>query len=237
MADETIQALAFLHREPLLRVQSLAAFRRGTARILGQHQEGLLVHDRYSGLHFLSADSEQAVQALLPLLPEVQVLVSDYAPMDAFIMKQRGYRGRLACINAVYQNMAPIPTDSRLQLQPLPLHMAEMVAALNDTHDQQEIEGFIRQERLLGGYLGDVLVGFAGWHEDDSLGMLHVFEEHRRQGHAQALVALMVNQSLAKGYLPFGQVAADNHASLALQQKMGLTLSDKTVSWLFNEEE
>jgi GNAT superfamily N-acetyltransferase len=111
------------------------------------------------------------------------------------------------------------------------------VAALNDTHDQQEIESFIRQGRLLGGYLGDRLVGFAGWHEDDSLGMLHVFAEHRRQGHAQALVALMVNQSLAKGYLPFGQVAADNHASLALQQKMGLTLSDKTVSWLFNEEE
>lgn len=230
-------ALAFLNREPLLRVQSLAAFQRGTAKILAQHDEGLLILDEYSGLHFLGADSEKAVKALLPLLPEARVLVSDYPPMDPYIMQVRGYRHRLACVNAVYIKQEPLPVDSRLCLQPLPLAMAPVVEQLNDTHYLAEIEDFIRRGRLLGGTLGEQIVGFVGWHEDDSLGMLHVFEEHRRQGHAQALVALIINKSLEQGILPFGQVAADNHASLALQRKMGLSLSDKTVSWLFNEEE
>lgn len=231
------KALALLNREPLLRVQTLAAFRRGTAKILAQHDEGLLVHDQYSGLHFLSADSGEAVQALLPRLPRVGVVVSDYPQLDAHIMQARGYRGRLVCINAVYQKTGPISVDSPVRLGALPLHMANQIAALNHTHDKEEIAGFISRKRLLGGYVGETLVGFVGWHEDDSLGMLHVFEEHRRQGHARALVALIVNKSLALGILPFGQVAADNHASLALQKKMGLTLSEKTVSWLFNEEE
>ena len=42
----------------------------------------------------------------------------------------------------------------------------------------------------------------------------------------------MINQELARGRIPFGQVVTDNAPSLALQRSLGMTLSEGTLYWL-----
>ena len=86
---------------------------------------------------------------------------------------------------------------------------------------------------LLGGFVGDTLVGFIGWHPEGDMGLLHVFEAYRRQGFAYAMEALQINLMLKRGELPRGQVIRGNEASLALQVKLGFTVADSTVSWMF----
>lgn len=230
-------ALAFLQQDSLLRIQSLEALRKGTAQIIAQVADGLLLTDTACRLNYLNADSGQAVKALLAQLGPVPVLVSDLASMDGYIMDRMGYKGREVCYNAVYTQKEPLPVPAPLQLGPLLPEQAPLIIPLVHTHDPDETLQFMREGRLLGGYLGEELVGFVGWHEEGSLGMLHVFAQHRRRGFAQALEALIINRTLEMGAVPYGQVIEDNLPSLALQAKMGLELSSKTVSWLFSEEE
>lgn len=76
------------------------------------------------------------------------------------------------------------------------------------------------------------LAGFAGVHQEGSLGMLEVYEEYRGQGIGRALEAFMVNLHLSMGYTPYGMVAADNHVSLRLQKKAGLCISKEKIYWV-----
>lgn len=238
MQDEFAQALLFLNRQPLLRVQALESIKRGSARMVGQHTDGLLIYERRGQLHFLCADTEEAVRTLLPLLPPgTDVLINDLVTMDEYIMAQLGFTGRTLCTNVVYLKREPVPIQTDISLRPLPLSAAGLVSAHYHLHGPEEIKDFINRGLLLGGYLGDTLAGFIGWHEEGDMGMLHVFEAHRRKGYAFAMEALQINLMLARGELPRGQVIAGNEASMALQMKLGFTLADKPVSWLFKEGE
>jgi len=237
MWDERNPDCNFLNRKPLLRVHALTCLRRGSADIIARHPDGLLLFERVGQVHFLCADTKDAVRALLKMMPQVPVMVSDLHEMDEWIMKERGFTGRTVCTNVVYLKREPVQIDTELALRPLPPEAAKTVSALYSLHDPDTIEGFIAEGRLLGGYLKDELVGFTGWHEEGAMGMLHVFEPYRRKGYAYAMEALQINLTLARGELPHGQVIQGNGASLALQKKLGFTAAEGTVSWLFSDRE
>ncbi len=236
MLEETRKARAFLEREPLLRVQALEAFRRGSAEVLACRTDGALLFDRHSGLPFLCADSAETARALLDSLPETSVLVSDFTELDGEIGSRFGLFGCQRCYNVVYLKREAVAVSTDVELNPLPMAEAELVSRHYHIHSLEEICRAIREGRLLGGYSGSVLVGFIGWHEEGSMGMLYVFEQHRRRGHAFAMEALLVNRTLASGRLPFGQVVVSNEASMRLQIKMGFTKCDRPVSWLFRTD-
>ena len=43
----------------------------------------------------------------------------------------------------------------------------------------------------------------------------------------------MIARTLKEGFIPFGQVEKGNHASLALQKKIGMTVSDNLICWMW----
>ena len=63
--------------------------------------------------------------------------------------------------------------------------------------------------------------------------MLEVLPEYRRRGLGEALEAGAVRLALSRGQYAFGQVETENAASLALQKKVGLEISDQELFWLF----
>ena len=78
---------------------------------------------------------------------------------------------------------------------------------------------------FLGAFESDELVGFIGEHPEGAIGLLEVFEGHQGKGWGRALEASKINQSLDRGQTPWLEVFAGNEASLALQRKLGLTVS------------
>ena len=40
-------------------------------------------------------------------------------------------------------------------------------------------------------------------------------------------------QTMEKGFVPFGQVEKENAASLKLQKKVGMTVSDRLIAWMW----
>lgn len=233
MAEGLEQALTFLKREPLLRAQPLEALRRGQGRVAALAKGGALIYNEHSDLYMLCADTEQAARELLPALPDVEAMTSDAPGMDEFIMAHRGLDGSSVCNNVVYLSKEPPKAESRLDIRPLTLPDAEIVSQNYHIHDLEQTRETILRGDMMGGYLGRNWVGFFGWHDEGSMGMLHVFEPYRRQGYAYELEARQIALTLQRGFLPYGQVIVGNTASLALQRKLGFTVEEKTVSWLY----
>lgn len=82
----------------------------------------------------------------------------------------------------------------------------------------------------------DRLLGFIGYHEEGSIGMLEVFPEYKKRGLAMALETYMLNLTLERGWIPYGQIIVGNEASMALQQKLGLCISRECLFWAESEK-
>ena len=86
---------------------------------------------------------------------------------------------------------------------------------------------------MLGAFVDGTLAGFAGFHGEGSIGLLEVLPAYRRRGLGEALLRGAVRLALERGQYAFGQVLIDNAPSLALQKKVGMTLSEQPLYWLF----
>ena len=72
-----------------------------------------------------------------------------------------------------------------------------------------------------------------GFHEEGSIGLLEVLPHRRRLGLGEILQRSAVNLALERGQLAFGQVFYTNTASLTLQRRVGMELSEGRMFWAF----
>ena len=79
---------------------------------------------------------------------------------------------------------------------------------------------------------GETLAGFIGAPDGGSLGMLEVLPPYRRRGYGLVLLLAAVGMAVREGRCAYGQVAEYNAASLALQQKAGMTICPEKIYWL-----
>ena len=78
---------------------------------------------------------------------------------------------------------------------------------------------------ILGGFKGDELVGFVGEHPCGSIGMLTVFDGHRRHGWAQTLLLAKIREHMDRGWTPWAEVYPDNRASVSLMRRVGMSIT------------
>ncbi|MCX4313532.1 MAG: GNAT family N-acetyltransferase [Clostridia bacterium] len=93
------------------------------------------------------------------------------------------------------------------------------------------IAEIMRSKGVFGAIKDGRLVGFIGRHGDGSMGMLEVFDGARRMGLGGALERFMINYVMTFGRIPYCDVFEDNPASLALQEKLGLTAGVGHTFW------
>ena len=68
-----------------------------------------------------------------------------------------------------------------------------------------------------------------------SSGMLEVMPEFRRKGIGTELAVFFQNYQLDRGWMPSGQVYLTNTASLKMQSKLGLSVSEDCIWWIYEE--
>ncbi len=128
------------------------------------------------------------------------------------------------------KEMVPIPKHD---IRPLDETYYEFIRADYDMASDDELHAIIAKGELFGLFIGGDLAGYIGIHTDGTMGLLKVFAKYRRQNLAYALEGYLINHLLAKGELPYCDVETDNVASMKLQEKLGLSRSDKAQYWLF----
>ena len=219
----------------LLRVGMEQVLNRGTGTILKADSHGQLVHDSISDAWMIDIDDTglgtQWMDVFIPkdchLIQTLSEPLMQYAH-TAFQLDEI-----LICHQAVLQQ--PLSQRSAsLTIRPAELKDIPMIESVYDKVSDAELRLILQRGNLFIGYDSDGHpVGFVGQHLEGNLGLLEVFPDVRRHGYGVQLEGFMLERMKGQNLIPFCQVEAGNEKSLALQQKLGMTVSSGLVYWLY----
>jgi GNAT superfamily N-acetyltransferase len=228
------QAFLYLNQNPLLHMGMIEALRRNQAELLYADIDGVMLIEAKSRAYMMSV-SEPYVRERLMNQIDIAKLFLVYQKFCVPMLKSKfQYKNMLDCFQAVYTSESSMPMPGQIDLSVLNEAHEDTVLKYYHTMDDAEyIRGRIKSREMFGAFLNGNLVGFIGFHEEGSMGLLEVLPEYRHKGVGSLLESYMINLHLQKGWTPFCQILTDNRISLYLQQKLGLTLSADHLYWLF----
>ncbi len=208
--------------------------KRGTGEIIANEENALLVRDSVSGAYMLACNDEKVGMALLDrhLGPDGRLLmVADHAlGMTAY--DRYGFSEKIECYQVAYFGEKPTP-GSELTVKTADESDLSMLVENYDMLSPEELAEVVARKAILIGYHDGRPVGFIGEHLEGSMGILYVLPEYRQMGFGTALQTHFIAQTMERGLVPFGQVEKDNRKSLGLQEKLGMTISDELIVWMW----
>ncbi|SFQ31817.1 Ribosomal protein S18 acetylase RimI [Lachnospiraceae bacterium XBB1006] len=183
----------------------------------------------------LACDDASVGEAMLErqLTEEHRLLMISNVALGKAMFKKYDFADGLECFQvAYYSDDMPEVSDA------LDIRLAEEkdVPFLMENYDalsEEEMREEVKLGNILLGYEGNEIAGFVGEHLEGSIGLLHVLPKFRRKGYAIQLENAYIRKNMEAGFVPFGQVEIHNQASLALQEKLGLTRSEGTMIWMW----
>ena len=237
--DSERRALAYLAKDPLLHLNMTEAIRCGAAKLLRVTEKSVLLYSTAGRVCMASAaDPAEAERLAGACKPQELYAVCRPFLADALTARFGLVKG-MECRQAAYLGRAPLPEpQSPAFIRPLDeRHLPFIRAHYNIVDSPGYLRGLLRAGGVLGAFVpGDPLpAGFIGMHAEGTIGMLQVLPQYRRRGIALALEVRMVNRFLARGKIPFAQIAVGNTASMCLQRKLGFSISDRSIFWLSEE--
>lgn len=213
-------------------IHFIESLRRGRAEILYWEGEDILLYDRSCSVCMISAASAEAGEKMLELAPDaVRSFVTSQEFLNEMVCRNGVYEVHNECYQLLYTQKNPLPVKHK-DIRRLAMEHLDYVSEHYSGDSREYLETRIRRGAMYGAFAEDRLIGFMGMHSEGSLGLLYVEEAFRRQGIAVSLEAYCINRGLEKGWIPYGHVIVGNEASLALQEKLGLYRSDRTIWWL-----
>ena len=236
--SDSAAAVAYLEQNKLFFIDMREILRRGSGNLLVSGPDGVLLHDSGSGAYFLSAKTEKALETMLFCLPARPELVVGHESWYLERLKaELGFERADFCVQSAWleENPPELPAfDGELRL--LGPEWAETVhrAYSHAFGGVEYIRGAIGRG-MLGLFVEEALAGFVGFHDEGTIGMLEVLPPYRRRGYGGLILRAAVRLAMERGRYPFGQVFSDNAASLALQKKLGMTVSEEQLYWLTRE--
>lgn len=93
----------------------------------------------------------------------------------------------------------------------------------------QDIQECIQNRPGSAVYIDNQPVSWALLHRDDTMGFLYTLPNYRHNGCAYAIMADLINKTIASKRLPFAHIVHGNTASVKLTEKSGLKFSHDVV--------
>lgn len=253
---------AFLMKQKLLHIDMIELINRGKAILVARDEEKILLRDKDTDIFYYTGDSVEFLQSLSEAVClSMKKVVLHQRELAPEVSAWLNLKEVMVCYQAVYTQRERLsvsglyradgqPTAEGLVIRPLTM---ENFALVRDTYDllndidknengkdSEEIEYGVPyvKERIqsgcmFGAFIHDQLTGYIGFHDDGSMGMLHVLEEYRGRKIGKALETYMINLALELGWIPYGQVEEGNEVSAGLQKSLGLHISKTPVVWLW----
>lgn len=229
-------ALDILRGRGVLTVDMQEAFVRGNVeRLCFANEKAVLIKHKSGDFMLWCADAESGLNALGFADEEICCCIGHGKfAVRAIKLRYPDFTFDPPCMQYCLASREKIPLRGSVDIRPLRLDEAETVLEhYAMAHDIEHIREKIRLCRLFGAEKDGTLVGFIGFHDEGSTGMLEVFPEFRRMGIGTELENYIRNYQLDLGWMPYGQVYLTNEASLGMQSKLGLAVSDDIIQWCF----
>lgn len=236
----------FLKREPLLYADVAEGVKWGRVSVLYQSETALLAVNTAGHYLLCSTDYKGAGTALTALpadFKRILLIAHGNAAREAAVTHLNVKR-ETKCHQCVYLG-GRLPLRGDLDFLPPDRNSVDLMKSVYALETPEKIEQMAAEGKILTAYKREkqetaargAFVGFIGSHDDGSMGMLHVFDAHRRHGYAEEIESAQINRWLEAGKLPYGHVIDGNEASYRLQEKLGMRFADEWVTWIFAESE
>ncbi|MFT3740658.1 MAG: GNAT family N-acetyltransferase [Breznakibacter sp.] len=227
------KAISYLLQNRPLHTAMLEAIHRHRANLFYARHDGVLLQETNSGTYMLSVNGFETGKKLMDDVPQCKLVLLHQECMVQHVAQKYGLSQKLECVQASYMGTDILRATQELEIKPLDIRHKQIMMQHYDKLPENEIVEILNSGSVFGGYKDGVLIGFIGTHLEGSVGLLNVFPPHRRLGYGEALECYMVNLTLEKGWIPFAHIETNNSKSIALQKKLGLTVSKESIYWLF----
>ncbi len=226
--EQTVKRLSKKKRNHIHIMENLS---RGKAELLYSEGENVLIYDSESKTGMMTVKNQEIGEKLLAMLPsEMEFLVVSQQFMIPFICERFDFQVYDEC------NLACYTKKEVLQVKYKDIRVLEMdsldYVIEHYRSDKEYIKKHILAKAIYGAYVEEKLVGFAGIHQEGSVGFLFVEEAYRRKGIGESLEAYCINRQRESGHTSYGYIVTGNEVSLKLQERLGLYLSQDKVWWL-----
>lgn len=219
-------------------IDMLEPMRLNQAQILYQDEDGIIFHELRSGVCMISMTNVLKFKTLYKQLRLEQYQLFDVKQKDIVDILINDYHQTFlfACYQAVYQQQVHIPITYPPYVS-IDLLTSEHSQIIKETYEHSDesayIDELIEKKHLWGLFEKNKLAGFIGIHSEGSMGLLEVLPAYQRKGYATMLESYLINYFLDQGWVAYCQVIENNQASLQLQKKLGLTISQNVSFWMF----
>ena len=232
--DKTKITLNYLSKDPLLNMGMIVPLERNTADVLYAADDGVCLKETKSGAYMLSVACYETGVKILDMLPDEGLFTFHQKFLLDDFKKKVKHNTLMENYQAVYLSRDRMPDVGELEIKPLGLSHFKIIY---DNYNIDVSENYLRERLqsgdLFGGYSGEDFVGFIGIHAEGSIGLLKVFDPYLQKGYGRALSHFAVNHQMDNGITPFVQICISNEKSLSLVRKLGFSVSDGRVFWLF----
>ncbi len=243
-----------LLKQKLLHIDMIELINRGRAVILAHDDGEMILRDKATGIVYHTGSRIEVLTKLAETVqPAITKIVLHQRTYEEQVSALLQLKEALVCFQTVYTQREKMsvsglyrpdgqPTEEGLIIRPLTMEYYDRVRKtyelLEDAGEDEIYGGTYIADRITGGCMYGAFVetefaGYIGIHDDGSIGMLHVFEEYRGRRIGKALQTYAVNLALDWGWIPYGQVAEGNTASVGLQKSLGLHMSKTPVVWIW----
>lgn len=227
-------AIQILSGDVLLHVDMIENIKRGTAVLLQVNDQGVLLMNTSCGTYMMSAEDEKTAGQMIGSVKSARMFVAHQDFYIDSIKEKFSLKKKMVCYQAAYLSKEFLPKPGypievkQLDGQYLSLIKEHYSYKMSDRYLRERLKSGV----MYGAFVEGNLAGFTGIHSEGAMGMLEVFPEYRRRGVAAVLASYHINEHLVRGYIPFVQIVEGNTASLKLQAKLNLSISDKKIYWL-----
>ena len=231
------KAYEYLNRDRLHNIDMLETLDRGNAELLYADEEGVLMLSNSCGAYLISSDDETLLDRLCGMMVSPVLITAHQTKFLDLLSERFGFNTRNECFQCAYMSSERLDVliPDGIELRELSMADTDFVLAhYSHIPFREYIEDRI-EAGMLGAFSDNKLAGFIGTHSDGSMGMLEVLSEYRNRGIAYSLEAALINSLKEHKKIPYAQIFTTNSVSIRLQEKLGMSFSDKTLAWLFND--
>jgi GNAT superfamily N-acetyltransferase len=220
------EAVELLDKEPLRHFTMITLLRGMDNPVCRTANGCVFARSRRDGEDFalLTADSEERVDPLLPLLRAGDETVYVQGDRAAEHIGRHFTVSRSSdCLQLYLPESSRISADTSgiVDLEPgQAAYVHQHYSARADT-DEEYLRDRIRQAPAIGVMVDGILAGFVMTHEELAMGVMEVLPEFRRRGLAAKLVSNLAMRMRELGLPCIVEITVNNHASLKLAAAAG----------------
>lgn len=230
--------MEFLKINSLENLNIKRVLERGTGKIIYQDDKSIFILDEVSKAYMLACDDTTDGMNILEKYGTIDITLFFTSNKElgnkGFV--KYGFDEKIECYQMADLKQEVPEHSGDLAFREATMDDYPFISAEYDRLSEEELKEVISRHNIILGYTDEGIVGFIGEHLEGSIGLLYILPKFRRRGYASELEKEMSRRTLAKGFIPFGQVEVDNEASIKLQESMGLTKSENTVMWMWKEK-